>query len=116
MKKYVVACAEDIPPGARKIVDINGREIGILNVEGSYYAFQNRCPHQGAPICLGPVEGTNLSSDPKTYRWGRENEILRCPWHGWEFDLHTGKALVDPTIRLHSVSIGVEESEIIVYL
>jgi nitrite reductase/ring-hydroxylating ferredoxin subunit len=55
-------------------------------------AVLNVCPHEVAPVCLGGVRGTALASMPGEYTWGREGVILACPWHGWEFDLLTGRA------------------------
>ncbi len=52
------------------------------------------------------VGGTTLPSPPGEFRWGREGEILACPWHGWEFDLLTGEGLADKRkLRLYPVSI-----------
>lgn len=95
-RPHPVATTSEIPPGGRKIVEIDGRSIGVFNVGGSFYALRNLCPHQGAPLCEGPVMGTTLPSRPGTYVLAREGEILRCPWHGWEFDLRTGRSLADP--------------------
>ena len=90
----------EIPPGGRKIVEIEGRSIGIFNVNGRFVAVLNVCPHELAPGCRGRVGGTTLPSPPGEMRWGRVGEILACPWHGWEFDLLTGRALADPDVRL----------------
>ncbi|MBW7456589.1 Rieske 2Fe-2S domain-containing protein, partial [Paenibacillus sepulcri] len=51
---------------------------------------------QGAPLCAGKVTGMTLPSEPGQYLYGREGEILRCPWHGWEFDIQNGKSIFDP--------------------
>ena len=74
---------------------VAGREIGLFDVGGELRAVLNVCPHAGAPICLGRVRGTTLPSAPGEFRWGREGEILACPWHGWEFSLLTGETTVD---------------------
>lgn len=100
MNKYDIAHIDEIPPGARKIVCVNGRDIGIFHVSGRFYALQNICPHQGAPVCLGEIAGTNRPSRPDCYEWDRSGEILRCPWHGWEFDLLNGRSLFDQNVRL----------------
>jgi len=106
--KYVVGTVTEIPPGQRKIVEVEGISIGVFNVRGAYYALRNRCPHQGGPLCLGSVKGTALPSAPGEYLWAREGEILRCPWHGWEFDLLTGRSLCNPHkvhVRAYEVSV-----------
>jgi nitrite reductase (NADH) small subunit len=99
-REWSVAQASEIPPGGCKIVEVKGRSIGVFNVHGSFVAVLNVCPHELAPVCLGAVRGTALASMPGEYRWGREGEILACPWHGWEFDLRTGQALADTRKRL----------------
>jgi nitrite reductase (NADH) small subunit len=91
LTQHVVCRAEDLPLGARKIIDIDGRSIGVFNVGGSLYAIRNLCPHRGAPLCEGTLGGTMLPSDPHTYVYGSDDRLLRCPWHGWEIDLETGK-------------------------
>jgi nitrite reductase/ring-hydroxylating ferredoxin subunit len=63
-------------------------------------------------VCLGRVTGTTLASSPGEYRWGREGEILACPWHGWEFDLLTGQALADPRKRLRRYPVTVRDGTI----
>ena len=93
---HVVGTTAEIPPGRRKIVDIGGRSIGVFNVGGRYYALRNTCPHAGARLCEGTLSGLVTSSTPGEYRYERDGEILRCPWHGWEFDITTGRSWFDP--------------------
>jgi 3-phenylpropionate/trans-cinnamate dioxygenase ferredoxin subunit len=106
---YPVARLTEVPPGARKIVEAGGRSIGIFNVRGELHALRNACPHQGGPLCKGSVQGTACDSQPGEYAWSREGEILRCPWHGWEFDLTTGKSLFNPQkvrVRRYDVTLA----------
>src|SRR5207253_10095481 len=88
--KHIVARVDEIPPGGRKIVRVEGREVGIFNLDGEFYALKNSCPHQAARVCLGRIVGTSLPSDVYEYRYGEEGRILRCPWHAWEYDIRTG--------------------------
>lgn len=96
MATHAVARVSELPPGGRKVVEVEGRSIGVFNVGGRYHALRNVCPHQGAPLCRGSIGGTALASAPGEYVWAREGEILRCPWHGWEFDLTTGRSIFNP--------------------
>jgi nitrite reductase/ring-hydroxylating ferredoxin subunit len=105
MKRHPVAQAGEIPPGGRKIVTVGRLEIGIFNVGGKMRAYRNACPHAGAPVCLGRISGTSLPSRVYEYEYGLQGRILRCPWHGWEFDLQTGQHLVDPDTRLKEVRV-----------
>jgi nitrite reductase/ring-hydroxylating ferredoxin subunit len=93
---HVVCRVSELPPGSRRIVEVQGRSIGVFNVEGRFYALRNVCPHQGAPLCLGAVTGTAEPGPPGEYRWGRDGEILICPWHGWEFEIATGRSVFNP--------------------
>lgn len=109
MAGYVVGRVGEIPPGSRTIVDVAGRSVGVFNVGGTFYALRNACPHQGGPLCLGRIRGTTLPSAPGEYVYGREGEIIRCPWHGWEFDVTTGRTLVDPArLRVRRYDVTVE--------
>ena len=109
-----VAAIDELPPGAKRLVQAGQRVIGVYNVGGTYVAVLNACPHELAPICLGRVDGTALPSKPGEWRWGREGEILVCPWHGWEFDLLTGRALADARVRLRRYPVSVEDDTIFV--
>ena len=109
MAKHIIGTVSDIPPGKRKLVEVEGRSIGVFNVNGEFCALRNQCPHQGGPLCLGQLTGTMLPSRPGEYRWGREGEILRCPWHGWEFDVTNGKSVFNPhRLRVRSYEVTVE--------
>jgi nitrite reductase/ring-hydroxylating ferredoxin subunit len=112
MGRHIIGHVSELPPGERRVVEVDGRSIGVFNVHGQFYALRNRCPHQGAPLCLGAIKGMALPSKPGEYRWGREGEILRCPWHGWEFDITSGCSIFNPhrmRARTYEVTIGPEE-------
>ena len=109
MARTVVATVEEIPPGGRKIVEVAGRSIGVFNVDGEYFALRNRCPHQGGPLCSGKVAGLVQSTVPGDYSYSRPGEMLRCPWHGWEYDIRTGQSWWDPgRTRVRSYDVTIE--------
>lgn len=116
-QRYVVAKADEFKPGARKILKVGGREIGVFHTTAGLFALRNSCPHQAAPLCLGPVTGTTLPSMPGEYVWGMEGKVLRCPWHGWEFDLETGVGLYDPYRheRVATYEVRVEDENVVLY-
>jgi nitrite reductase/ring-hydroxylating ferredoxin subunit len=93
---------------------VGGRPVGVFNVNGSYVAYLDLCPHERIPICTGAVGGTTLPSRPGEWCWGREGEILACPLHGWEFDLLTGKALAHARKRLKTYAVTVENGTVYV--
>lgn len=110
--KYVVAAVEEIPPGARKIVEVARRSIGIFNLGGEFFALRNNCPHQGAALCLGKTWGTVESSRPGEFDYKPGGEILSCPHHGWEFQIRTGQSWCDPAkLRASGYPVDVETGE-----
>lgn len=115
MARVSVCRVEELPPGSRRVVSVEGREIGVLNVDGTLYGVRNRCPHQGAELCRGTVGGTMLPSDPYEYHFGLDGYVLRCPWHGWEFDLRTGEKLFDPgsRVRTKTYPVTVEDGVVV---
>jgi nitrite reductase (NADH) small subunit len=115
-RRHVVCAASELRPGQRRIVELDGSSIGIFNVGGRFYALRNRCPHRGGALCRGPVAGTVLPTDDRAFRYGREGEILRCAWHGWEFDIATGRSLVDPSVRARAYPVTVEDGDVVVSL
>ncbi len=115
-RPWPVARASEIGPGEVRLVEVKRHSIGLFNVAGRFVAALNVCPHELAPVCRGRVGGTTLPSAAGEYRWGREGEILTCPWHGWEFDLLTGRALADPRIRLRLYPVTVEDDTVYVTL
>jgi nitrite reductase (NADH) small subunit len=113
VSRHRVCSVDELPPGSRKIVNVDGRSIGVFNSSGEYYAVRNTCPHQGAELCLGRVGGTLLPAGPHEYVYGLAGRILRCPWHGFEFDLATGRSLFDPEgFRVKTYPVTVEEGAV----
>jgi 3-phenylpropionate/trans-cinnamate dioxygenase ferredoxin subunit len=109
---WPVAKLGELAPGDRKLVEIKRHSIGLFNVNGEYVAALNMCPHELAPVCKGRVGGTTLPSKPGEFIWGREGEILACPWHGWEFDLLTGHMLADDRVRIRRYPVTIEGDDI----
>jgi nitrite reductase/ring-hydroxylating ferredoxin subunit len=107
--RCVVGRLSEFPPGTRKIVTVGGRSIGVFNIGGQFYALRNRCPHQGAPLCRGRVKGTTIPGKPYEYVYARDQEIIQCPWHGWEFEITTGRTVFNPhRMRVKTYEVTVE--------
>ena len=108
-KRDVIVChANEIPVGGKKVVEIENLSIGIYHLADGYFAIRNYCPHQGAPLCMGTVHGTNrpgMEFDPAL-----EGRVLRCPWHGWEFDIPSGKGLYDLKSRVATYAVRVDDA------
>ena len=112
MPRHVVATVDEIAPGTCKIVSVAGREIGVYNVDSAFYALINRCPHEGAPLCRGPILGRFESDRPGEYRLTQVGEMLRCPWHGWEFEIRTGQSWCHPdSVKARSYPVTVVDGE-----
>jgi 3-phenylpropionate/trans-cinnamate dioxygenase ferredoxin subunit len=109
MPRHVVARASDIPPGSRRLVHVAGRDIVVFNLDGELFALSDKCPHRGGSLSKGKLTGLVESSAPGTYRYSRPGEIIRCPWHNWEFDVRTGRSWCDPKrLRLMNYAVSVE--------
>jgi nitrite reductase (NADH) small subunit len=91
-----VARVEDIPPGTIAAVQVDDQAIAIANVDGEFFATQHACLHLGGPLPEGRLEGKTLS----------------CPWHGWQYDVRTGKNEFDHAIRLQTFQVKVEGGEV----
>jgi nitrite reductase/ring-hydroxylating ferredoxin subunit len=119
MGRHVVARMSELPPGQRKIVEAEGRSIGVFNVHGRFYALRNSCPHQAAPLCRGAIKGMAMPGKPGEYSWAREGEILRCPWHGWEFDITTGRSVFNPhktRVKTYEVTVEADDEAVETFL
>src|SRR6202522_3805340 len=115
MTRHVVASVEEIAPGTCKVVTIKGREIGVFNVNNEFFALINRCPHQGAPLCRGEIVSRLVAPSPGDYRLTRTGEMIRCPWHCWEFDIRTGQSLCDPnSVQARAFDVAVEPGKALV--
>jgi 3-phenylpropionate/trans-cinnamate dioxygenase ferredoxin subunit len=109
--RHVVGPLSELPPGTRRRVEIDGRAIAIFNVDGELYALRDVCPHQGAPLSAGVVCGELKAERPGEYRFESTRRHVKCPWHGWEYDLATGQSWYDPGPggdRVRSFQVTVE--------
>jgi 3-phenylpropionate/trans-cinnamate dioxygenase ferredoxin subunit len=109
MTRHVVARASEIPAGGRRLVTIEGRRIVVFNLNGEFFALSDTCPHKGGSLAEGILTGLVQSDGPGDYQHSRAGEIIRCPWHQWEFDIRTGRSWCDPRrLRLMQYEVSVE--------
>jgi 3-phenylpropionate/trans-cinnamate dioxygenase ferredoxin subunit len=94
-------------------VTLRGRSVAIFNVDGKLYALRDSCPHRGAPLSCGVLTGGSVSAPtPGHYVYDSTRRLLRCPWHGWEFDLETGQSWIEAQrLRVRSYEVAVEAGE-----
>lgn len=84
MGQYVkVATVNEIAEGQTKVVEVSGQRIALFNINGTFYAIDDTCPHRGGPLSEGFIE----------------NDEVTCPWHGARFRLATGDVLSSPATR-----------------
>lgn len=109
MAKYAVANVNDLQPGERLVVDLEGRSVGVFNVEGEFFALLDQCPHAGAALCsFGTVWGKARADHPDGAIEYEPARSIRCPWHQWEFDIRTGESFYDPAnarVRKYTVEV-----------
>jgi nitrite reductase/ring-hydroxylating ferredoxin subunit len=119
MAEHTVADANEIEEGGRILVQIEGKPIGIFNIDGEYHAYLSWCPHQSGPCAEGNITGTQEATfDSDTLEteleYVSEGEILNCPWHGWEFDLNSRECISTNTVSLPSFPVNIKDGKITV--
>jgi 3-phenylpropionate/trans-cinnamate dioxygenase ferredoxin subunit len=124
-ERVVVGRAAEFAPGERRIVvPFRGRAgIGVFNVGGRFHALRNICPHKSGPLCAGRVIGRVAAAAPPSGRplddaahtIAQDGEIIRCPWHLWEFEIATGRCVSDPTARAKTYPVAIEDGWVVVY-
>ncbi len=99
MAQFVkVARVHDLAPGTGTVVVVNGTRIALFNCDGSFYAIKSTCPHMGGELGEGLLSG----------------DVVTCPWHGWRFNVRTGKSPGAEVVAVRSFEVKVEGEEIYV--
>ncbi len=116
----VIGRSQDLPDGGRLVVAVAGTEIGIFRIRGALRAYANYCPHVGGPVCQGlMIHRVVERIDDRRRSVGddfSEDMNIVCPWHGYEFDLATGRHPGAPATRLVSYHVWEQGGEILVEL
>jgi nitrite reductase/ring-hydroxylating ferredoxin subunit len=113
MTRQCIGTTEQFPVGEQKLIEVGGRRIGIYRLSvDRFHALLNYCPHQGAELCKGPVTSWVKSSKPGEFEYEKEGGIVRCPWHGWEFDISSGCMVVDRKVRTVTYEVTVETFDV----
>lgn len=105
--------------GDRELVRINGVEVGVLRVGGTYYAIRNQCLHDCGPVAEGTVGrklvGEFVEPGKRVEKEYAEDEpIISCPWHGWSYDLQSGEQLADDDLVLPTYDVIVKNGTVYV--
>ncbi|QGJ69537.1 Non-heme iron oxygenase ferredoxin subunit [Planctomycetales bacterium 10988] len=91
-----VAKVGSILEGQGTAVQVQGKYIGIFLHQGTYFAMDDQCPHQGAPLTPGMVR----------------KGLVTCPWHGWRFALSDGCWIDNPNVKVPTYEVRVQGDEI----
>lgn len=97
MEECVKVCAlSELQAGVGKMVEVNGKEIALFNIDGKVYATTNICPHQAGPLSESSIDGTEIT----------------CPWHGWVFDVKDGVSPVNPRAKIPVYQVKVDGNDV----
>lgn len=111
--------AEFDDPG-REIVDVGSREVGVIKLDGQYYALSNVCLHEGGPAAKGEVRPKLVAEDTPAGQHFTEDytgdPCIACPWHGYTYDLETGDHVGDANYSLDTYDVSVEDGDVYVEL
>lgn len=115
MARHVVAGVTEFPPGTRRRVVVEGRALAVFNVGGAFYALFDTCPHQGGSLSGGLVVGRLDACRPGQFDYTPDRNYVKCPWHGWEFDLATGESWCDPAdLKVQKYPVAVESGRTLI--
>lgn len=92
------ATVAEIPAGEIRAVRIGEKEVALAHVEGKFFAVSNECLHRGGPLGEGSMQGA----------------VVTCPWHGWEFDVTTGKVCLNPGVGVQTYATEIRGDEVFV--
>jgi nitrite reductase/ring-hydroxylating ferredoxin subunit len=115
--KQVICRTDELKPGQLREARFGRISIVVCQTQsGELYAFSNRCIHQGAPLSKGKLCGTSAPTNrPGQYRYVKDGEVLRCPWHGREFDITDGgKMIAEPRRALGEFHVFIDGENVIV--
>lgn len=118
-QRIYVGRREEFTEGYRRLIEIGDAQVGVLQADGEIYAFENRCLHQGGPVCEGSVLGrVQCILDEEQRELGArfsETELhLICPWHGFEYRLPSGECVAMPGLCLRRYGVECEGEDVYV--
>ena len=121
MREVALGSASAFPDPGRRIIEVDGIEVGVFCRNGTFTAFENVCPHMGGPVCQGKIIARvkELVAQDKTsmgLSFSQDHTNIVCPWHGYEFDIETGCHQGDRAVRLKPVKVDVRNGQIFIGL
>jgi nitrite reductase (NADH) small subunit len=89
---------DEVPPGTIREFQLDGKTVAVANVDGKFSVINNVCLHRGGPLGEGELNG----------------QIVTCPWHGWQYDVATGKLVTNPAVGVETYPVEVRGDDIFV--
>ena len=111
---HYAASTNEMNESGRVVTEIRGRQIAVFDVDGEYHALSNFCPHQGGPVCEGVVAGNIDVDEGGKLVYENDRKTVACPWHGWQFEIETGRHVAESGYRVPTYDVVVEGGDIYV--
>lgn len=112
--KVDVGAVSEFEEAKLRIVEAEGRSIGIMRWQGEFLAARNQCPHMRAPICEGKVSPALIGACVGEATVDVNRPVIGCPWHGWQFDLRTGQAVWGEKLRVQTFRVECHNGRVMV--
>ncbi|HVV89157.1 MAG TPA: Rieske 2Fe-2S domain-containing protein [Solirubrobacterales bacterium] len=110
----VICAVEQLPPGTMARGTVGGRDVFVVRgPDGDLFGFHDRCVHQGAPVSRGRLHLATGAKRVGDYHEVVDQTVIKCPWHGYEYELRTGCAMFDPRRRLRKVAVAEVDGRIV---
>ena len=112
-----IPLAEAPAAGGVRLVDVGGHQVGLYRVGDALHALADRCPHRGAPLCSAGDVVTGIERRPDgRLELGPAGALVRCPWHKWDFDIASGRCVVDARLRVRRYHVRHDGDDVVVSL
>jgi nitrite reductase (NADH) small subunit len=121
MPDYSAGSIADYVEGERKVLVCGDAEVGVFLIDGQFYAWHNRCWHRGGPVCQGRIlkrviEPVDTNGKVRAQQFDANDTHIVCPWHGYEFNIKTGRHPGNAAARLSKVEIKLRDGNLYVSL
>ena len=119
MAEHEIASVDDFNDDPKRLLTVNGVDIGVFHVDGEFFAWRNVCPHQGGPVCQGRIFKRvvdNIDEDKQVHgrTYDDSQTHIVCPWHGAEFSIRTGVHAGIPDLKLTPIDVFVRDGKVYV--
>ena len=119
MREVNIGPASDFADPGRKIVGFENFEVAMFKLGGEFYAYLNHCPHMGGPACQGKIiaKVEEVIAEDRTSKgmaFSKTQMHVVCPWHGFEFDIRTGRHPGNPKARLRAMKVALSDGDVVI--